>query len=92
MLFSHLIDSASLYGENKSEGGHCATGVSSKFTACIACPSGLACDVTLEPEAEEVETNMKRNRNTIKNRAIYETLSHPKEDPERLLLLLLKHK
>lgn len=82
-------------GEDKNEGGHCLRGVKNKFTACIACPSGLACNVTVDPGVEETETKKKKrnkNKSTVKNQIIYNMLRHPNEDWERMLLLLFKHK
>lgn len=58
---SHLIGSAYLYDEDKNEGGHCPTGIRNIFTACIACPSGLACDVTVD-SGVEMATKIKRNK------------------------------
>lgn len=78
--FSHLIGSAYLRSEDKKEGGHCPAGVKNKFTACIACPSGLACNVAVDPGAEEMETKIKRNENTVKRQTIYNMLRQPNED------------
>jgi len=40
----------------------------------MACPSGLACDVTVDPGVEEMETKIKRNKNTVKSQRIYNML------------------
>lgn len=78
--FSHLIGSAHLRGEDKKEGGHCPAGVRNKFTACIACPSGLACDVAVDPGVEEMETKIKKSKNTVKRQTIYNMLRQPNKD------------
>lgn len=58
-------------------------GVKNKFTACIACPSGLACNVTVDPGVEEMETKIKRNKNKLRVN-IYSHLQHTKISQWRL--------
>lgn len=77
-LLSYLTDSASLYGEDDGEGGHCPAGVNNKFTACIACPSGSACGVTVDPKVEEVGAKIKQSKNTGKTQ-MTAPLRHPNE-------------
>lgn len=38
--------------------GHCPVGVKKKFTACIVCPSELACNVTGDPKVEDIENKI----------------------------------